>query len=149
MLIAGWVTTGCWPRGCPAGSRADWWPTLSLVLGGLLLAMLPLAGTERYLAYALLVGGYSLTVLALPIIYATIGTAAAPGQRTSVLSLFIGLQSTSGSSRLGHRLLIDAADTPSQGYRVAFVVLGPAHLRRWRDRGGCGGSGPRHAVAGV
>jgi len=96
MLIAGWVTDRLLAAGVSSRVARGLVPTLSLVLGGLLLAMLPLAGTERYLAYALLVGGYSLTVLALPIIYAAIGTAAAPGQRTSVLSLFIGLQSTSG-----------------------------------------------------
>jgi len=125
MLIAGWVTDRLLAAGVSSRVARGLVPTLSLVLGGLLLAMLPLAGTERYLAYALLVGGYSLTVLALPIIYATIGTAAAPGQRTSVLSLFIGLQSTSGIvAPWATGLLIDAADTPSQGYRVAFVVLG-------------------------
>jgi hypothetical protein len=48
-------------------------------------------GGQRYIAY-----GLPLSLLALPIVYAAIGTAAAPSQRTSILSLFIALQSTSG-----------------------------------------------------
>ena len=125
MLTAGWVTDRLLAAGVSSRIARGVVPTLSLVLGGLLLALVPFAGAERYLAYGLLVGGYSLTVLALPIIYAAIGTAAAPGQRTSVLGLFIGLQSTSGIiAPWATGLLIDAADTPAQGYQTAFMVLG-------------------------
>jgi MFS family permease len=125
MLGAGWLTDRLLAAGYSARVARGLVPTLSLALGGVLLSVLPLAGDQRYLAYVFLVAGYCLTLLALPIVYAAIGTAAAPSQRTSVLSLFIALQSTSGIiAPWATGALIDSAHNPIDGYNTAFVVIG-------------------------
>ncbi|MDQ0381576.1 MFS transporter [Amycolatopsis thermophila] len=125
MLGAGWITDRLLAAGVPARVARGLVPALSLALGGILLTVLPLAGSQRYLAYALLVGGYCLTLVAQPIVYAAIGTAAAPSQRTSVLSLFIALQSTSGIvAPWVTGALVDTAGDRISGYNTAFLVLG-------------------------
>ncbi|MEW2289467.1 MFS transporter [Streptomyces sp. NPDC047841] len=125
MLGAGWFTDRLLASGASARVARGLVPTVSLAVGGVFLALLPLAGGQRYLAYALLVVGYCLTLLALPIVYAAIGTSAAPSQRTSVLSLFIGLQSTSGIiAPWATGALIDGAGNQADGYNTAFTVMG-------------------------
>jgi MFS family permease len=125
MLGAGWVTDRLLRAGVSARVAHGLVPMSSLVAGGVLLTLLPLAAGARYLAYALLVGGYCLTLVAQPIVYAAIGTAAAPSQRTSVLSLFIALQSTSGIiAPWATGALIDGADNHLDGYHTAFLVIG-------------------------
>ncbi|WIV55796.1 MFS transporter [Amycolatopsis nalaikhensis] len=125
MLGAGWVTDRLLAAGASARVAHGLVPTLALALGGVLLTLLPLAGGSRYVAYALLVAGYCLTLVAQPIVYAAIGTAAAPSQRTSVLSLFIALQSTSGIiAPWATGALVDAAGDRVSGYNTAFLVLG-------------------------
>ncbi|MGW0084717.1 MFS transporter [Streptomyces sp. NPDC003393] len=125
MLGAGWLTDRLLASGFSARVARGLVPTLSLAVGGLFLAALPLAGNQRYVAYGLLVVGYCLTLLALPIVYAAIGTCAAPSQRTSVLSLFIGLQSTAGIiAPWATGALVDAAKNQVDGYNTAFLVTG-------------------------
>jgi len=125
MLGAGWLTDRLLSVGVSARVARGLVPTLSLALGGVLLTVLPFAGGQRYIAYGLLVVGYCLTLLALPIVYAAIGTAAAPSQRTSILSLFIALQSTSGIiAPWATGALIDGAENEVGGYNTAFLVLG-------------------------
>ncbi|MEV0070675.1 MULTISPECIES: MFS transporter [unclassified Amycolatopsis] len=125
MLGSGWLTDRLLARGVSARIAHGLVPTLSLAAGGVLLAVLPLAGSARYLAYVILVAGYCLTLVAQPIVYAAIGTAAAPSQRTSVLSLFIALQSTSGIiAPWATGALIDGAGNQIDGYNTAFVVIG-------------------------
>jgi sugar phosphate permease len=125
MLGAGWITDRLLAVGVSARVAHGLVPTLSLALGGLFLTVRPLAGNQRYVAYALLVTGYCLTLVAQPIVYAAIGTAAAPSQRTSILSLFIALQSTSGIiAPWATGALIDAAKTQVDGYNTAFLVMG-------------------------
>jgi MFS family permease len=125
MLGAGWFTDRLLSAGVSARVARGLVPTLSLALGGVFLTLLPFAGGQRYVAYTLLVVGYCLTLLALPIVYAAIGTAAAPSQRTSILSLFIALQSTSGIiAPWATGALLDAAENHVDGYNTAFLVLG-------------------------
>jgi hypothetical protein len=125
MLGAGWFTDRLLSAGVSARVARGLVPTLSLALGGVFLTLLPFAGDQRYVAYTLLVVGYCLTLLALPIVYAAIGTAAAPSQRTSILSLFIALQSTSGIiAPWATGALLDAAENHVDGYNTAFLVLG-------------------------
>ncbi|MEW2505366.1 MULTISPECIES: MFS transporter [unclassified Amycolatopsis] len=125
MLGSGWLTDRLLARGVSARIAHGLVPTLSLAAGGVLLVVLPLAGSARYLAYVILVAGYCLTLVAQPIVYAAIGTAAAPSQRTSVLSLFIALQSTSGIiAPWATGALIDGARNQVDGYNTAFVVIG-------------------------
>jgi MFS family permease len=125
MLGAGWFTDRLLSAGVSARVARGLVPTLSLALGGIFLTILPFVGTQRYVAYAVLVVGYCLTLLALPIVYAAIGTAAAPSQRTSILSLFIALQSTSGIiAPWATGALLDASADHIDGYNTAFLVLG-------------------------
>ncbi|MCZ4519436.1 MFS transporter [Rhodococcus ruber] len=125
MVSAGYVTDKLLASGVSSRVARGMVPTLSLAFGGLLLTLLPFAGNERYVAYVILVMGYCLTLPALPLVYAAIGSAANPAQRTSVLSLFIALQSTSGIiAPWATGALIDSAENQIAGYNAAFLVLG-------------------------
>lgn len=96
----------------------------SLVVGGLLLAALP-AAKGVTLAIALVCVGYGIAATSLPLLAACVSRIAPAGRQGSVLGLYFALQATSGliaPALTG--ILVDAADTPAQGYALAFQVFG-------------------------
>ena len=69
--------------------------------------------------------GYGFGTLGIPVSYAAIGTLAEPAQRSSVLSLFIAIQTFSGViAPWLTGVFVDAGNTQADGYNTAFVVIG-------------------------
>jgi len=126
MLGAGHGTDRLLRRGISPRVARGLVPTLAICLGGAMVALLPVAAAEhRWAAVVLLMAGYGFGTLGIPVSYAAIGTLAEPAQRSSVLSLFIAIQTFSGViAPWLTGVFVDAGDTQADGYNTAFVVIG-------------------------
>lgn len=97
-----------------------------MTIGGLMLVAIPFVPGSA-LPLALVVVGYGLAVLAFPLMNAVISFIAPRRQTASVVGVFIAAYTTGGL--VGPwltGLLVDRADTPVEGYGLAFMVFGLA-----------------------
>ena len=125
MLLGGVITDRMLKRGGSNRVARGLVPAVALAAGGLLIAMLPFLADNRIVAVGVLMIGYGLGNLAMPIVYAAIGSLVETTKRTTVLGIFFALQTFSGViAPWATGILVDAGSTRIAGYHNAFLVLG-------------------------
>jgi len=126
MLLGGAVTDRMLKRGGSSRVARGLVPAVAFAAGGLLIAMLPfLAAGNRIVAVGVLMVGYGLGNMAMPIVYAAIGSLVETTKRTTVLGIFFALHTFSGViAPWVTGVLVDAAATRIEGYNHAFVIFG-------------------------
>ncbi|MFV2173725.1 MFS transporter [Actinomadura sp. LOL_016] len=126
MILAGGITDRMLAKGRSNRLARGIVPAVSLTIGGILIALLPVFGSQaRYVSLGLLVVGYGLGNLAMPVVYAAIGSLVETTQRSSVISLFVALVNAAGIiAPWATGVLVDSSENKIDGYNTAFLVIG-------------------------
>ncbi|WP_018154865.1 MFS transporter [Demetria terragena] len=126
MLLGSYVADRLSAKGATERASRISISAVVMTIGGLMLVAIPFVPGSAF-PLALVVVGYGMAVLAFPLMIAVVSYIAPDRQVASIVGLFVAIYTTGGL--VGPWLtgmLVDGADTPVEGYGLAFMVFGLA-----------------------
>lgn len=128
MIVVSWFTDRQLARGATSRGMRALVAAGALIVGGLLLAALPLVGGQLW-PVVLLSCGYGTVAVSIPLLFASISQIVPATQQAGALGVFVAFYSVAGlvaPALTG--MIVDSAETPGAGYALAFQIIGIAAM---------------------